>query len=363
MFAYQYLILTQGALGPYTAKTASAAVRYIPERVAGIVDPVHAGRRVEEVLGFGGDIPIVGTLREGLALRPTAVLIGIAPSGGQLPAEWRPPILACIEAGLPIVSGLHVYLADDPEIAEAAAACDVQLHDLRRPPPDLNVSRGRARLVEPLVLHTVGRDCNIGKMTAALEIRRELEREGIRVGFAPTGQTGILIEGWGIAVDSVIADYINGAAEQLVLRAAGGNDIVLVEGQGALAHPAYSGVTLGLLHGSLPDAMIVCDQPTRRHPVGASGAYSWMVLPSLRETVQLYEAAIRPLRESRVIGAALNTSDLSEPEAREAIARAEDETGLPATDPVRFGSGPLIDVILAARKAKRERETSPSEGA
>lgn len=355
MNEYRYLILTQGQLGPLTSKTANSAIRYLPDRVVGVLDPAHAGRTVGEVLGFGGSIPVVGTLEEGLALGPSALLIGIAPTGGQLPSDWRPILLGAMDAGLNLVGGLHFYLSDDSELAAHAAQRGVAIHDLRRPPEDLGVSTGRARLVEPLVVHTVGTDCNIGKMTAALQIERALEEKGMRVGFAPTGQTGILIEGWGIAVDAVIADFISGAAERLVLEAAEGNDVVLVEGQGSLVHPAYSGVTLGLLHGSMPDAMILCHQPSRKCAYGGGGAYHWMTLPGLAEMIRICEGAIRPLRESPVIGIALNTSDLTEEQAREEVARAREETGLPATDPVRYDPAPLADAILRAREAKRAR--------
>jgi uncharacterized NAD-dependent epimerase/dehydratase family protein len=349
---YRYLILTEGAFGPLTSKTANSAIRYIGERVVGVLDSTRAGRTVRDVLGFGGEIPVVETLDEGLALGPTALLIGIAPSGGKLPLNWRPTLLGAMEAGLPIVSGLHIYLSDDPELVRFAEARGVPIHDLRKPPADLNISTGQAREVEALVVHTVGTDCNIGKMTAALEIRRSLAQRGARVGFAPTGQTGILIEGWGVSVDSVIADYIAGAAERLVLQAAIGNDIVLVEGQGSLVHPAYSGVTLGLLHGSLPDVMIICHQPSRTCAYGGNGALSWMTLPSLSEMVEICERAIRPLRDSRVIGVALNTSDLSEEDAIAARERAERETGLPATDPVRWDPAPLTEAILKAAEGK-----------
>lgn len=353
MHQHRYLILTRGQFGPLTSKTANSAIRYLGERVVGVLDAVHAGRTAQDVLGFGGPIPVVETLEEGLSLGATALLIGIAPTGGQLPHDWRPVLSAAMDAGLDLVSGLHFYLSDDPQLVAHAAQRGVDIFDLRKPPVDLGVSLGRARLVEPLVVHTVGTDCNIGKMTAALELRRALEAEGMRVGFAPTGQTGILIEGWGIAVDAVVADFISGAAERVVLQAAEGNDVVLVEGQGSLVHPAYSGVTLGLLHGSLPDAMILCHQPSRRCAYGGGGAYEWMRLPGLAEMIRIVEGAIRPLRESPVIGIALNTSDLGDAEAREAVARAREETGLPVTDPVRFDPAPLVEAVREAHARKR----------
>jgi uncharacterized NAD-dependent epimerase/dehydratase family protein len=358
---YRYLVLAEGLFGPQTSKTANSAVRYLPERVLAVVDSRSAGKTVGEVLGFGGAIPILGSLDEGLGMGATAVLIGIAPQGGQLPEAWRPALRTAMAAGLSVVSGLHFHLADDAELRQLAAEHGVRIHDLRKPPADLPVSAGRARLVEPLVVHTVGTDCNIGKMTAALQIRDALMQRGARVGFAATGQTGILIEGWGIAVDAVVADFIGGAAERLVLRAAEGNDVVLVEGQGSLVHPGYSGVTLGLLHGSMPDALILCHQPTRTCPYNTGGSYTWMRLPTVPEMIRLCEGAIAPLRESPVIAVALNTWDLDDAAARDAIARVEDETGLPATDPVRFDPAPLADAVLAARERKAAARRSAME--
>jgi uncharacterized NAD-dependent epimerase/dehydratase family protein len=251
------------------------------------------------------------------------------------------------------VAGLHSHISDDPELAALAAQHGVPIHDLRKPPRDLPVSGGRARNVEAYTVLTVGTDCNIGKMTAGLHIRDALTRRGTKVGFAATGQTGILIEGWGIAVDAVVADFISGAAERLVLRAAEGNEVVLVEGQGSLVHPGYSGVTLGLLHGSMPDGMILCHQPTRGCPYGGGGVYSWMPLPTVPEMITLCESAIAPLRPSKVIGISLVTFDMDEAAARWRLARTEDQTGLPVTDPVRFGPDPLADAIVRAAAQKR----------
>jgi len=362
-----YLILEEGSLSVHGAKTASSAIRYLPERVAAVLDSTQAGRTVEEVLGFGGAIPVVASLEEGLEAggrRPTALLIGVAPRSGRLPREWVDLVARAADLGLDLVSGLHDFLADIPAIRGAAERAGVAICDLRRPPADLVVSTGRARAVDAFTLLTVGTDCNIGKMTAGLEIRRGLEQAGARVAFAPTGQTGILIEGWGIAVDAVVADFIAGAAERLVLEGAeraGPDGIVLVEGQGSLIHPAYSGVTLGLLHGTLPDAMILCHEPTRSC-IRSDGVYDFVRMPALADAVKMNEAALAPLRPAPVIGISIKTSELPEEDARRAVQRAAEETGLPATDPVRFGPGPLVDAILrAAAQKTRAGRTAGSE--
>jgi len=344
----RFLILVEGHFGPLSSKTANSCIRYTPDRVAAIMDSRFAGKTAQDVLGFGGDIPVVGTLADGLARKPTALLIGVAPQGGRLPDEWRATILGAIDARLDVWSGLHTFLSHDAEFAARAAQRGVALHDLRLPPADLPVAGGRVRDVDATVVLTVGSDCNIGKMTAALQLRDGLAQRGRAVRFAGTGQTGILIEGWGIAVDAVIADFIAGAAERLVLEAAEGADIVLVEGQGSVIHPGYSGVTLGLLHGSLPHALVLCTQPSRTTITNNP----WITIPPLNELIALHDALTRPLRAAPVIAVCLNTYDLTERAALDAIARASDETGLPATDPVRFDPEPLVQAIDAFHAAR-----------
>ncbi len=345
----RFLILADKRFGPLTSKTGNSCIRYAPERVVGVVDAQHAGKTVHDVLGFGGDIPVVDSLATGLRLHPTALLIGVAPQGGKLPAEWREIVLAAIDAGLEIWSGLHTFLADDPELGARAAARGVRIHDLRRPPAELPIATGRVREVEATVVLTVGSDCNIGKMTAALQLRDALRRCGRSVRFAATGQTGILIEGWGIAVDAVVSDFVAGAAERLVLEAAPGAEIVLVEGQGSIIHPSYSGVSLGLLHGALPHALVMCAQPTRTH----INHHPWVAIPSLPELIRLHEELTAPLRRASVIAISLNTYDLSERDARAAIERASRETGLPVTDPVRFDPAPIVEAIDAFHRARQ----------
>ena len=344
--AQRFLILADGQFGPLTSKTANSCIRYFPERIVAILDRVHAGRTAQDVLGFGGSIPVVGDLERGLARGPTAVLIGIAPAGGQLPPEWRGWLKTAIARGLQIWSGLHTFLGDDPELGPLARAKGVRILDARKPPVPLPIADGRAADVGAYVILTVGSDCNVGKMTAQLELRNALVARGHRTCFVATGQTGIFIEGWGIAVDAVVADFIAGAAEQLVLQGAEHADIVLVEGQGSLIHPGYSGVTLGLLHGSCPDALILCHQASREFIGDYHGKAPWVRIPPLPELIEIYERAAAPIRPARVIGISLNTFDLDDADARAAVAHGAAETGLPTTDPVRFGSEPLVEAIV-----------------
>lgn len=345
----RYLVLAEGLFAPRTSKTANSCIRYTPEQVVAVLDSTKAGHTVQDVLGFGGGIPVVGSFAEGLAHGPNALLVGIAPQGGRLPDDWRAVIRGAIEHRMDVWSGLHTFLSDDPEFAALARANGVTINDLRKPPTDIPVATGRVREVNATVILTVGVDCNIGKMTAQLQLRDALRERGAKVGFVPTGQTGILIEGWGISVDAVVADFIAGAAERLVLQAATTDaDIILVEGQGSLIHPGYSGVTYGLMHGSLAHAMIMCGQPSRTQITNNP----WVTIPPLPDLIRMHEMVMAPLRPSPVIGVSLNTFDLSDADAMAAIESTSRETGLPATDPVRFDSTSLVETILAFHYAR-----------
>jgi uncharacterized NAD-dependent epimerase/dehydratase family protein len=335
----RYLILAEGRSGdPHYGKTARGVIRYGPHPTVAIVDSTRAGETHE-------GIPVVATVEEALQLGPTTALVGVATQGGRFPPEWRELLKACIAAGLDVENGLHEFLADDPELAELARSHGVELRDLRRPPAGLNVPTGENLTIPARIALTVGSDCAIGKKTVALELDLEARLRSYRSCFVPTGQTGIAIAGWGIAVDAVVSDFLAGAAERLVVEGhARGGDLLFVEGQGSLVHPAYSGVTLGLLHGSAPHVLVLC------HRAGATEieGYPGHPLPSLGELVELHERVALPVRPARVACLALNTAHLSEEAAAAAIAETAVESGLPADDPVRFGAGPLLDSVLNA---------------
>ncbi len=339
------LILAEGRFSVLDAKTATCVLRYRGGEVVAVLDSVNAGRDCAEVIGVGRGIPVVGTLAEGLARGPDTLLIGVAPRGGRLPAPWRAMLLEALGRGLEVVSGLHTFLADDPELAAAAAAGGEAIWDVRRVPDDLPVASRVADRVPATVALTVGSDCNVGKMTAAMELVLAARGRGRKAVFAPTGQTGLFIGGWGIVVDRVIADFIGGAAEQIVLRNAPGADLIVVEGQGSIHHPGYSGVTLGLLHGSMPDALVLVHQPTRTGTLNDE-----IPIPPLRDLIRTYEAAAALLKPAPVVAIALNCYDVDDRAAREFGRRIEAETGLPAVDPVKFGADRLLEPLLAIRK-------------
>ena len=332
------LILAEGySDDAHYGKTMRGIVRYGPDPVVAILDSARSGESYE-------GIPIVGMVDEALPYTPTVAIVGVATQGGRFPAAWRELLKQCIAAGLDLESGLHEFMSDDPELSELAADAGVELRDLRRPPDDLNVPTGRNLELDAKVVLTVGSDCAIGKKTVAVELDLEARRRGLASVFVPTGQTGIVIAGWGIAVDAVVADFLAGAAERLVVEGAErGGELLFVEGQGSIVHPLYSGVTLGLVHGAAPHLLVLCHLAGATEIEGCPGH----PIPPLPDLVELYERVSLPRRPAKVACVALNTSQIESDEAaRAAIAAVQAETGLPTDDPVRFGSAGLLGVLL-----------------
>jgi uncharacterized NAD-dependent epimerase/dehydratase family protein len=333
------VVLTGGFTQPNVAKTAISVIRYRGADVVAVLDALHAGRTAGEVLGVGGDIPVVASLAE--APTATELLVGIAPPGGALPNEWRAIIAEAVARGLDVVSGLHTFLGDDPELAAAAAARGVRLFDVRRN-REREVAQRRGIRAECLRLHTVGTDCAVGKMVASIEIVRSLVRRGVDAKFVATGQTGIMIEGDGCPIDCVVSDFVNGAAERLVL-ANQHHNVIAIEGQGSIFHPRYSSVTYGLLHGSMPDCLVLCHEVGRSEVWGMEG----IPLPSLPRAVEASEAAANLMHPCRVIGVALNGRTASDAELEAARRRVREELGLPACDVFRHGADELAEAVLA----------------
>jgi len=330
------LILAEGRSGdPHYGKTARGVMRYRPDDVVALVDSERPG---ETEAGF----PVVATVAEGMHYDPTVALVGVATQGGRFPPAWRDLLKDAVRAGLDVENGLHEFLTADAELVALAAEHGVELRDLRKPPRGLNVPTGANLTHSAKTILTVGSDCAIGKMTVSLELDRETRRRGLRSEFVPTGQTGIAIAGWGISVDAVVADFIAGAAEQLVLEGvARGGDVLFVEGQGSVLHPAYSGVTLGLIHGSAPHGFVLCHKAGERF-VDENERFP---MPPLSELAALHRRLSLLARPADVHAIALNTRDLDERAARRSIEEAEAEAGLPADDPVRFGAAKLVDAL------------------
>ncbi|WP_425395181.1 DUF1611 domain-containing protein [Aeoliella sp.] len=341
MRSNRIVILTQGHTNPITAKTAWAVLRYRGGDVAALFDTTQAGKTAGELMGVGGDTPIIGSLDD--VDSPDALLIGIAPMGGKLPAEWKPIILSAIARGMEIVSGLHDFLSNDEQLVAAAEQHGVQLVDIRKN-NERDVSNRLDLREDCLRIHTVGHDCSIGKMVASVEVANELKRQGQDAKFVATGQTGIMIEGDGCPIDCVVSDFVNGAIEKQIL-AQQHHDILVIEGQASLAHPRYSAVTAGLLHGCVPHGMIMVFEAGRTTVSGMPH----IPLTPLPKLIAAYENLAALHMPSKVIGLAMNGRLLDAQQAEEHRQRVQDETGLVVCDVFRDGAGPLAAEVVKLR--------------
>ena len=343
------VVLAHGQF-PERAKTAVGVLRYGDSEVVAVLDRDHAGTVAADHRSDLPEVPVVGSMAD--APDADALLIGIAPIGGGFDESWRPDVRTAIERGCDVVAGLHYFLADDDEFAALAEAHDVALHDVRKPDPDIGVAEGRSAAVDADVVLTVGTDCSVGKMTVALELLEAARDRGVDAGFVPTGQTGIMIAGWGTPVDRVVSDFTAGAVEESILEAGRDHDLLFVEGQGSIVHPAYSAVTCGILHGAMPDALVLCHEAGRERVHG----YESFDLPPIPEYVDLYERLAAPVSGSAVVAGALNPDGIdADAEARSAVDSYADDIGAPAIDPIRFGPGAILDAVLGAAEDRRGR--------
>ncbi|MCK4559119.1 MAG: DUF1611 domain-containing protein [Calditrichia bacterium] len=334
------VILAEKKFGPLTSKMANGTIRYLNEEVVAVIDSANAGKTVEAVLGFGGDIPVYGTLDEAFRHNPNTLLIGISPPGGRFPSAWYPLVINAIQNKLHIISGLHEYLSEIAEFTVLAEKYRVRIVDLRKhKKPDL-LARGIARKFRSKIILTVGTHGNIGKMTTTIELVREMQDRGKSADWVATGQIGILIKGKGVPVDSIKGDFISGNVEAAIASADGNYEYVFVEGQGTLQHMGYSAAALGLLHGTLPDAMILC----HRTDIGVSKF--GVNTDDLSRMIRLHEEMVSFVKPSKVVGICLNTYNLPDDKSIAIINEIQKNTGLPATDPIKYGTGNIIDGLL-----------------
>lgn len=280
------------------------------------------------------------TIEEAVEAGARTMVVGVANRGGVISEEWKAVLKQALDAGLHLASGLHNKLADIPELVDTAQERGLRLHDVRHPTQSFEVGNGKPRQGQRLL--PVGTDCSCGKMYTALALEHELKKRGEPVDFRATGQTGILIDGGGVAVDAVIADFISGAVEWLAPENTPAHwDII--EGQGSLFHPSFAGVSTGLLHGAQPDYLVLCHEPTRTHMRGLLH----YPIPGLAECME-ENLRVARLTNPRVefVGIAVNTAALSEREARDYLGELEKAQGMPAVDPYRMGVAPVVDRIL-----------------
>ncbi len=333
------VLLTEGLSDPLNAKTAVCLLRYCPDEVTAVLDSTQAGRTAEQVFEVGGQTPIIASLDE--APPSNTLVIGVAPAGGKLPPVMRAAVLGAIERGWNVVSGLHQFLSDDREFVEAARRKGVELVDVRKN-NEREVATREGLNDRCLRIHTVGSDCSVGKMVVSLELARALQRGGHDAKFVATGQTGIMIEGDGCPIDCVVADFINGAAERLV-RANEHRSIIVVEGQGSLIHPSYSAVTLGLLHGCVPDGLIFCYEVGRK----TINRRPHIPIPPINEVMELYRHVANAAHPCRFIAVAMNSRLCkSEQDVETERQRVRQATGLPVCDVIRHGPDELASAVL-----------------
>ncbi|MEO0531545.1 MAG: DUF1611 domain-containing protein [Planctomycetota bacterium] len=338
------VILTEGKTDPLTAKTANVLLRYRGDDIIALLDSTQAGKTAQKLLGVGGDTPIVASL--GDVEQPDTLLIGVATAGGKIPAEWRALCHEAIERGMSLVSGMHQFLSDDPELVAAANRVGVSIHDVRKN-DEKEVATRQDLTDDCLRILTVGQDCSVGKMVAALEIARGLQGRGVDAKFVATGQTGIMVEGDGLPIDCVISDFVNGACEKLV-RQNLNREVMVVEGQATITHPRFSAVSCGLLHGVNPHGMILGYEVGRTHLRGMEH----LELPTLRSVLDAYEHLASFGHPAKVIAIAMNSRKVSDGEAEAERERMRAEFGLPVADPIRHGPGELVDAVLNLRASK-----------
>ena len=325
---------------PDRAKTALGILRYADYDVAAVLDRDREGGRVRDFVSDVKDAPIVSSMAD--VDDVDALLIGIAPIGGGFEESWRDDVRTALERGCDLISGLHHFLAEDEEFASLAAEHGCDIHDVRKPHGDLTVAEGVARELDAEIILTVGTDCSVGKMTTTMELARDAQAAGHDAIVVPTGQTGIMIEGWGNPIDRVVSDFTAGAVEEMLVETADDHDYLFVEGQGSIVHPAYSAVTCGILHGSMPDKLVLCDSADRDVIHG----YESVAQPSIETYVDLYEGLAAPVAETEIVCGALNTHGLPNDEAQSALEAFEADLGAPATDVIRHGTDDLLEVLL-----------------
>ncbi len=341
------LLLTEGRLGVFTSKTAAVLLRYRVADVVGIVDSAFAGARAGEHIPWARpDLPVLARVTD--APTADALYVGVAPVGGGLPSGMRAQLTAALRSGMDVVSGLHERLAADAELARIAAESGARMIDVRALQPPPTVASAAARHTRARRVLTVGTDCNVGKMVTALELSIAARRRGLDARFLATGQTGMMVAGDGVPIDAVVSDFAAGAIEGLVLRHADA-DVQFIEGQGSLGHPGFSGVTLSLLHGACPDALILVHHAGRTH----YRAEPHHPLPAVGTLIDAYERVAALVHPTRVVGVALNAHGCAPAAAEAAQAELRTALRLPVVDPLADGCDALLDALNLSGMERR----------
>ena len=335
----RFAILCHEAFNYIKNKTGNMLIRYRPDEVVAVIDREKIGSTSEEEVGVGGNTPVLGDFNATLHLDPDTLVIGNATQGGFITDEYKAEIINAMNAGCDVISGMHQFLNDDEELKNIAAQKNVKLIDLRMPPDPPHFPTGTWQNRTVPVLLIVGTDCDTGKMTTAWEVAKRLQDRGRKVEFIGTGQTGILLSGSGVPIDAVKADFMAGEIEFLIQNTPKDTELVIIEGQGALTNQFYAGVTLGLMHGAMPDYMLMTHDPSRDLDV------TDFPMVSMQHVMDLHLDLMKVFRESKFIGINLLTFAFDEKKALDVIQKSENEFNIPTTDLIRFGDKGLIDAI------------------
>lgn len=337
------VILTDGYTEPHRAKTASCMIRYSNDDIVALFDRSQVGQTSQSLLDVGGEIPVIGALAD--APNADTLVLGIAPPGGKIPPAWREVILEAISRRMDVIGGLHEFLTEDDEFVAAASRHGTNLHDVRKN-EERDIALRKNLRPDCLRVLTVGNDCSVGKMLTSVELTKGLQAVGKDAHFIATGQTGIMVAGEGCPIDRVIADFVSGAVEKMILEHQH-HEILVVEGQGSLVHPSYSAVTLGLLHGALPQALILCYEVGRKTITGLER----LNIPPLSKIKDLNETMASIFMPCPVIGIAMNSRKVSRDEADDERQRIRDKFELPVCDVIRHGRKELVEAVVAFRES------------
>jgi len=333
------VILSHGAFNYIKNKTGNMLIRYRTEEVVAVLDRTKSGITAYDELGYGENIPVLDNFDNCIDFKPDTLVIGNASQGGFISDEYRLEVIKAIEFGCDIISGMHHFINDDEEFVQLAERFNVSLFDLRRPPDPPNFPKGSWHKRKIPVLLIVGTDCDTGKMTTAWEVSERLKSKDRKVEFIGTGQTGILLSGAGVPIDAVKADFMAGEIENMIDKVPDDTELIIVEGQGALTNQYYAGVTLGLLHGAMPDYMLMTHDPARDLDV------TDYPMASMKLVMDMHLDLMGNFKESKFIGINLLTFALSDEEAKKEIDKVKNEYGIPTTDLIRYGSNDLIESI------------------
>ena len=335
----KFVIFAEDCFGLFTSKIAASLLRYRADRCVAVLDSTKAGQTVQDVLGYGGPIPIVAAVDDALQAQPEVLVIGKGLHSADLPAGWKKHLLAAMRHKLHIINSIHYRLDSDPELARAIRESGITVWETKDP-PTVPLNKARVLDLDTWIVHTCGSDSNIGKKTAALQIYFEANRLGIKTGFAATGQSGMMISGHGVAIDGVPGDFMGGSVEQVVMEAAEGNDWVVVEGQGSLNHIGASGIALAILHGALPHVLVFC------HRLGLERTKVWNTpLIPIPELIRMNEELTIFERPAKVAAISVNSVDFSDLDYRREVDKLESQTGLPVIDPCREDPGRLVEIL------------------